>query len=161
MFFTAALAAAPSAGAKDLRIEGSIDAEEEHTPLVAPIPPNPPALVHIQLEGTGYATHLGHYSLTADETLTMPAKTSVGTFEIETLCGETLFGTVVGAGTQIDPTHVSIVETDTITGGTGCFEGATGTIMVHRLVDQLTLTSSGAIEGSVILAEHRRHGGRH
>ena len=161
MFLATAFAASTLAQAKDLHIQGSFEAKEDHTPLVAPIPPNPPALILVQLEGTGYATHLGQYLLTVVERLTMPAKTGQGTFEIDAGCGNTLSGTVVGQGTQIDPTHVSIIETDLITGGTGRFKGATGTLTVHRVVDQSQLfTSSGVVEGTLTLPDRHERGGR-
>jgi hypothetical protein len=46
---------------------------------------------------------------------------------------------------------VSIVETFTITGGTGRFEGASGNVTVERLVNRATLTSSGTISGTIVL----------
>jgi hypothetical protein len=152
MSFVAALVAATTASAKDLRIEGSLETVENHVVT-------PPTML-VQLEGTGCATHFGHYILTVKETVILATKASQGTFEIETACGDKVLGTTVGQGTPTGvPNQVSIVEVDTVTGGTGRYQDATGTITVHRVVDQLTLTSTGAIEGSIVLPNHGRHGG--
>ena len=45
----------------------------------------------------------------------------------------------------------AIVETDTITGGTGRFAGATGSFTVERLLDQATGISSGSFTGGIVL----------
>ena len=59
-------------------------------------------------------------------------------------------GTGQGALTET-PGIVSIVETLTITGGTGRFEGASGNITIERLVNRATLASSGTIDGLIVL----------
>ena len=149
LFCTATFAAATPADAHVLHIKGSIKATEDHTVI-------PPTMT-IQLEGTGHATHLGLYVLTAEETVTLPALASHGTFEIATEGGAMLSGTVAGQGTLINGgTEAVIDEVYMITGGTRRFEGATGTITVHRVVDRATLNSSGTIDGAITLGDHDR-----
>jgi hypothetical protein len=46
---------------------------------------------------------------------------------------------------------ISIVETLTITGGTGRFGGASGNITIQRLVNRATFESSGTIDGLIVL----------
>jgi hypothetical protein len=41
------------------------------------------------------------------------------------------------------------VEILTITGGTGRFEGATGTVISTRVLDQVTGDTSGAFDGTI------------
>ncbi len=49
------------------------------------------------------------------------------------------------------PTLVTIVETYAITGGTGQFDHATGSLIINRLLDRTTGISSGTISGNVII----------
>jgi hypothetical protein len=154
MFFATAFAVAPAASAKDLHIAGAIDTLENDVVT-------PPTML-VQLEGTGCASHLGHYVLSVKETVFLPTLASTGTIEIDVGCGDKLFGTTVGQGTPTDdPDVVSIVEVNTITGGTGRFRGATGTITVYRLLDVPATTSSGAIVGTIKLPDQRGCGGKH
>jgi hypothetical protein len=144
IFSAAAFAAPPPADAVTLPIKGLIQATEDHT--VAP------PVMMVQLSGTGHATLLGLYVLTADETVALATLTSQGTFRIDTESGGALFGTVAGHGTPTaTPNEVLIEEECLVTGGSGRFAGATGTITVHRVVDRATLNSSGTIEGSITL----------
>jgi hypothetical protein len=50
-----------------------------------------------------------------------------------------------------DSDLVPVVETLTITGGTGRFSGATGTLTVDRVASRSTGVSTGTIEGIVTL----------
>lgn len=158
-----ATAFASTATAKDLHVEALIDTKEDHTVLVPPPAPNmPPALVRVQLEGTGCAALLGHYILTIDENLSLPAKISVGTFVLETMSGDKLSGTVIGQGTQISGTNnVAIVESCTITGGTGRFKGASGTLTDQRIVDQATNVSFGSIDATITVPDQPHCGRDH
>lgn len=148
VMFCAATFAATPAVAQVFQIKGSIDATEDHTVT--------PPTMKVALEGTGHATLLGLYVLTASETVSLPTLASTGTFEIDTGGGATLFGTVVGQGTIINGgSEASIAEIYTIAGGTGRFKGATGGITVQRIVNRSTLNSSGTMEGTVTLPNPR------
>jgi len=149
MICAATFAAPRPADTDILHLKGSIKATEDHTVT-------PPTMT-VQLQGTGHATHLGLYVLTAEETVTLPALASQGTFEIATEGRAMLSGTVAGQGTLINGgTEAVIDEVYTVTGGTGRFHGATGTISVHRVVNRTTLNSSGTMEGTLTLADHGR-----
>jgi hypothetical protein len=66
--------------------------------------------------------------------------------------GSNLLGDGNGQGTVITPPLiVSIVETYTITGGTGRFEGASGSFTVERVLNRATGISSGTISGIIVL----------
>jgi hypothetical protein len=76
------------------------------------------------VEGEGVATHLGRFTLTADATVAvnLPGGPAAGSWTLTAANGDQLFVTFVASG--IDPTHG--IGDFTIEGGTGRFQGATG-----------------------------------
>jgi hypothetical protein len=76
--------------------------------------------------------------------------------------GDHMFLSISGqgepAGTDV-PNLNSIVEIDSITGGTGRFTGATGGLTVKRLIDLATGFTSGSIHGTIVLPREK-HGDR-
>jgi hypothetical protein len=102
------------------------------------------------LEGGGTASHLGRFTLVADFTLNLAAATASGSLTLTAANGDVLTGTstgraVVGGGIA------AVTETVTVTGGTGRFTGAAGTLTVVRRVVQATGVSSGTLEGTITL----------
>ena len=137
--------AAPAAGERQLLLKGSLQATETH--LVTP-----PTMM-VNGTGSGNASQLGLFTINFQGEVYLPtlfaASESVNLVAAD---GSMLFGEGSGQGTLTDsPGIVSIVETYTITGGTGRFAGATGNFTVKRLVDRATLASSGTIEGTIVL----------
>jgi hypothetical protein len=101
---------------------------------------------------TGEATHLGQYELVINATVTLsdPVWTAVGTFQFVAANGDTLTGTFTGIRTPTaTPGVYELVETATITGGTGRFDGATGDFINDRLFDSATLLTVGSFEGTI------------
>jgi len=79
------------------------------------------------LAAKGKATHLGHYTLTGDFAVDVRVGISTGVFTLTAGEGEKLFLSEAGHGVAIgDFTHK--VSVYTVTGGTGDFAGATGSI---------------------------------
>jgi len=74
--------------------------------------------------GEGEATHLGHFTLTAEAVVdvSLPGAPAAGSWTLTAANGDQLSVTFVAHG--IDPTHGH--GDFTIVGGTGRFEGATG-----------------------------------
>src|SRR4029453_6829536 len=103
------------------------------------------------LEGTGHATHLGRFTITSDFTVNMMTVTAVGTAIWTAANGDQIFTNVSGHGTISFPT-LTTTETDTITGGTGRFEEASGTFVVERSINIPTLVSSATFSGTLSLA---------
>jgi hypothetical protein len=149
MFLSAPLAGTASACEKDLRVKGSFSALES-TVVDPGNPPAVPPTLTITFEATGCDSHLGFFSLSIDEIVTLPALSSQGTFELDTGGKDSVSGTVTGQATlNADGSEASIVEQLTITGGTGRFKHACGTLTTHRLLNRATGVSSGSIEGSI------------
>jgi hypothetical protein len=106
----------------------------------------------VHLTGEGNATLLGRYAATFDfrvdlRTPTIPA---LGTFTLTSANGDSIFGDLVGRAT-IAGGVATIVETATITGGTGRFAQVTGGFTVERTVVQATGISAGSFDGTVDL----------
>jgi hypothetical protein len=106
----------------------------------------------VHLTGTGNATHLGHYTATFDfrVDLRTPTSPAVGSFTLTAANGDTIFGDLLGRA-SISNGIATVVETATITGGTGRFADATGSFTVARTVVQATGLSSGSFDGTIDL----------
>lgn len=136
--------AAPLAGERQLLLKGSLETTE--TQQVA-FP-----TITVDGTGSGNATQLGLFTLSYHALLNIPTLSASTSNTLVAADGSSLFGQGTGQGTPTaTPSIVSIVETYTIMGGTGRFEGATGTFTVERLINRATLTSSGSISGTIVL----------
>jgi hypothetical protein len=102
------------------------------------------------LVGTGNATHLGRFTLTSNFTVDTATFTASGTAAWTAANGDQLFTTVTGHAVVTFPT-AAIAETHTITGGTGRFAEAWGSISIERSLNLPTLVSSGSITGTLNL----------
>ena len=102
------------------------------------------------LVATGTATHLGRFTLTSDFTVDQATAKAVGTAVWTAANGGQLFTTVTGEAVVTFP-NAAIVETHVITGGTGRFAGASGTLTVERSLNLLTAVSSASITGPINL----------
>jgi hypothetical protein len=102
--------------------------------------------------GSGNATQLGLYTMSYHAQLNIPTLSSSASATLIAADGSSLFGEGTGQGTPTGaPGIVSIVETYTITGGTGRFADATGNFTVERVLNRATLVSSGTISGTIVL----------
>jgi hypothetical protein len=83
----------------------------------------------------------------------LTAGTGLGHATFVAADGDSLFSTDSGQATPTaDPGILSITEMATITGGTGRFEGATGSFTGERLLNTATGVSSGSFTGTITLA---------
>jgi hypothetical protein len=76
-------------------------------------------------EAEGEATHLGRFTVTGEYFVNVLDASATGTFTITAANGDQLFITSIGHSLQ-PPSLKETVEDVTVTGGTGRFEGATG-----------------------------------
>jgi hypothetical protein len=139
--------ARPAEARNALPFRGRLEGTATSVPLTPPF-------IDTILVATGNASHLGRFTLTMREVVNLEAATSTQTFEFVAANGDTL--TAAGTGTAAPgetPGVLAIVETGTITGGTGRFAGATGSFTVERLLDTPTGATSGSFEGTIALAD--------
>ena len=116
----------------------------------ATITPGTPPFLSVLIEGTGNATHLGRFTVEIPHVVNAMNRTSVGTYEFTAANGDTLTAGFTGQSTLTAPGVLSIVETATITGGTGRFADATGIFTVERVFNQVTGVTTGSFEGTVL-----------
>ena len=114
----------------------------------------PPVItVHVLAEGS--ASQLGRFTFDSVHDVNFVDLTGVGTVVLTAANGDTLTANETGIATPLSaPGSFHIVETLTVTGGTGRFEGATGEVVVERLSLPLgpdSGTTSGSFEGRLTL----------
>jgi hypothetical protein len=137
------------AAMQTMSIHGDLDAVESATPQ--PAPPAIPTQLVTHLDGSGTASHLGRYTVAADFRITLATSSSVGLMTFTAANGDVLTTTMTGHAVPTDG-GARITETATITGGTGRFANATGTLAIQRLESHATGISAGSFDGTINLA---------
>ena len=101
------------------------------------------------------ASHLGRFTLDSLHVVNFDDFTGAGTAEITAANGDKLTTNMTGVAMPQDtPGVFYIVETFTVTGGTGRFAGATGEFVVERWSfpsGPTNGTTSGSFEGTLSL----------
>ena len=115
----------------------------------ATITPGTPPFLSVVIEGTGNATHLGRFTVEIPHVVNAMNRTSVGTYEFTAANGDTLTAGFTGQAILTSPGVLSVVETATITRGTGRFVDATGGFTVERLFNQVTGLTTGSFGGTI------------
>jgi len=108
--------------------------------------------IDIVVVGSGDATQLGKYTFFNPHTVHSPSSTGEGIYHIVAANGDTLTADSTGFATPmvIDGVfHLLIMETQTITGGTGRFAGATGSFTIERLYNPASGLTVGSFEGTI------------
>jgi hypothetical protein len=145
MFLTAALAG-PAAAEKEVPFKGSVEAVESYD-IQFPT-------LFVDTTGTGMATHLGLFTVTWEFTVNLLNGAGIGSAHFIAANGDSVFTESLGQGdpTLEDPDITRVVETHTITGGTGRFAGATGDFTLERLVNMAGITA-GSFSGTIVFHE--------
>ena len=130
---------------KQLPFKGSLQAVETYQPNLPTI--------FVTATGSGEATRLGRYTVSYEVTVNVQTGAGTGlSAHFVAANGDSLFAEGSGQATPTEtPGVMRIVETYTITGGTGRFAGASGTFTVERMVNQATRETSGTMNGTIIL----------
>ena len=135
-------AATEAKGGSELPFQGRLEGAATITPLTPPF-------LSVSIEATGNATHLGRFTVEIPHVVNTTNRTSTGTYEFTAANGDTLTAGFTGQATLTSPGVLSIVETATITGGTGRFADANGSFTVERVFNQLTGLTTGSFEGTI------------
>ena len=146
MFLTAALSG-PAAEAARIHFDGTIEANESHQLFGVP-----PFMFYVNGGGTATATQLGQFTLVYAGMVDFATRGGNGVTRFIAANGDTIFTCFGGqASATGDPDVGSIVETNTITGGTGLYAEAKGSFTVIRLANRITGATSGTFHGSILL----------
>lgn len=134
--------AAPTAG-KELLLKGTIQSLETYE-INFPI-------MSATASGSGNATQLGLFTVSYEVEVNLLTIAGVGSAHFIAANGDSLYAEGVGQATPTDvPGVFNIVEVYTITGGTGRFAGASGSITFNRVVDTTSGVTSGTFDGSIV-----------
>jgi hypothetical protein len=135
--------AGPVAAKAPVPFKGRLDGVVTITPLDPPI-------VSVEIEGAGNATQLGQFAVFIPHLVDRSNSTAVASYEFTSANGDTLTADFTGHAIPSGvPGVLYIVETATITGGTGRFAGATGSFTGERLFDTAAGTITGFFEGTI------------
>lgn len=107
--------------------------------------------VIVDVTGSGHATDVGKYTVHYRECL-LPATGVVedGSFTLTAANGDTLFGTYGGqASPTSDPNVIAFDDPGVITGGTGRFAGASGTLDQSGVANLATGEYAATLTGTV------------
>ncbi len=108
-------------------------------------------IVSAEASASGNATHLGRYTMTSEFEVNLLTLEGSGIADFVAANGDSLFTEVTGdASPTENPDFLFIVETYTITGGTGRFADATGSFTSERLLNTVTNISSGSFDGTIV-----------
>jgi hypothetical protein len=153
---TSLSSASPSIASSEAKVTGAgVFSKDQEVPFkgrlegTATITPGTPPFLSVLIEGTGNATHLGRFTLEIPHVVNAMNRTSTGTYEFTAANGDTLTAGFTGQATLTAPGVLSVVETATITGGTGRFADATGSFTVERVFNQVTGLTTGSFEGTI------------
>ena len=116
-----------------------------------------PPTFSVDGSGAGRATHFGHFTFTYEFEVTILTGVGVGSAEFTAANGDSLFTGVLGQGSEVVDAVAIVVESHTITGGTGRFAGATGSFTLERVVNVVTGVTAGSFRGTIVLhkKEHK------
>lgn len=143
---------AHAAAAEEVPFKGRLEAVFSVTPL-------DPLQIFVQVQCTQCeATHLGKFTLIMPHTVQLvppadptlpPTATARGNIVLTAANGDTVTANFVGQAFLPSPVIADIVEIAVITGGTGRFAGATGSLRLQRTANLATLETTGSIEGTI------------
>jgi hypothetical protein len=120
--------------------------------VLPPEPGQPPNVVRFRADVVCHLTHLGLTTAVAEETVTFtPTGSAFVTMVTYTAAnGDQLFTTQTGTGTPPDQNGVAHFSgTETVTGGTGRFAGASGSFSVTGSISQATRTGQIELSGTL------------
>jgi hypothetical protein len=144
LLILSALASFAFAAPAQAPFKGSLHATESYQV-------EPPTL-YVNGGGTGNATQLGQFTVSYAVVVDLVTGSGPASAQFVAANGDSIFAEGLGQATETGTPNVNqIVERYAITGGTGRFDGATGSFTVERLVDLSTGATSGSFNGYIMM----------
>ena len=134
----------PSVNLTRLPIQGTSQSAEVYVTVYP--------LMSVNASGSGEATQLGSFRVHYELEVNLLDLSGIGTAYFVGTDGASLQAQVIGQAVP-DRTQdmFNVVEIYTITGGTGRFDGATGTITVKRLINIRQGAAMSSFEGYILV----------
>ena len=106
----------------------------------------------VTASGTGDATQLGKFTVRYHTEISLLDLSLIESARFVGTNGDTLSAEAIGQATENrTPGMLNLVEIYRITGGTGRFAGASGTITLNRLVSVTTGAAASTFEGYILI----------
>ena len=145
-FAAPAPAAAPNVTTNMARLpfKGTIQSTETYV-KVSP-------MMSVNASGSGNATQLGQFTVNYELEVNLLDLSGAGSVYFAGTSGDSIRAEGIGqAVPNRTPDMFNIVEIITITGGTGRFAGASGTITLNRLISITTGAAASTFEGYILM----------
>lgn len=108
-------------------------------------------VVSNMIEASGHASRFGQFTVTIPHVVNTATQEADGGYQFTMAKGDTLTATFTGQGSFIENGVITVVDTAAITGGTGRFTGATGTLTVTREFTVATNEISATFSGTLVV----------
>ena len=109
-------------------------------------------IMSVTATGSGNATQLGQFTIRYQVEISLLDLSGVESAEFMGSNGDSLRAEAVGQATENQtPGMLNVVDIYKITGGTGRYAGASGTITLNRLVSVTTGAASSTFEGYILM----------
>lgn len=115
------------------------------------VPVGTPVLEDVSFTVTGVASLLGRFQMANVADIDLTTLSSAGTTTITAASGDALYTTYSSAGTDNGDGSYTVVGEHEITGGTGRFEGATGSFTTLSTARMMTTLETVTIAGRVYM----------
>jgi hypothetical protein len=150
MILTAVLAL-PAAAQNLVPLKGALQGNDTDGALNFPVLP-------VTTTGTGTGTHLGEFWFTQQSAINVVTGAATGSTHWIAANGDSIDTTFTALGGPTDAPPVCpglgevffrVTEIHTITGGTGRFAGAQGSVRVERQASPVTFKTCGSFQGTI------------
>ena len=127
-----------------LPFKGTIESTETYV-TISP-------MMSVTASGSGNATQLGQFTVHYEREVNLLDLSGSGSAYFTGITGDSIQAEGIGqAVPNRTPDMFNVVEIYTITGGTGRFTGASGTITVKRLISITTGAAASTFEGYILM----------
>ena len=111
--------------------------------------PLAPPLLSNLVEGSGYGTQLGHFTMSIPHVVNTTTRIAEGRYEFTAANGDSLTAEYTGQASPKAPGVLTVIDRATITGGTGRFANATGSFLAERVFTVATGEITGIFDGTI------------